>query len=190
MMTIIYGGSFNPPTIAHYEIAKYIIEKYPKNTFFFLPTNDNYGKDDLEDQRIRLEMLEILCKKLGETARVSDFELRLPQYKGTAYTLSHFNNPCFVMGADNLITIHKWLNFPDVVQNNQFMIIPRDDISIEDYFLDQEEVAKYRHHFYILEDFKQIYVSSSEYRETQNDELLVREISQYIKKYNLYSKEG
>ena len=25
-MKIIYGGSFNPPTIAHYKIAKYLLK--------------------------------------------------------------------------------------------------------------------------------------------------------------------
>ena len=38
MMTIIYGGTFNPPTIAHFEIAKYLMNKFPNSKLVFLPT--------------------------------------------------------------------------------------------------------------------------------------------------------
>lgn len=187
-MVILYGGSFNPPTIAHYEIAKYLIKKYPEAEFLFLPTNNFYKKDNLRDFHYRCDMLEIVCKKLYNKAKISYFELELDQYYGTDYTLKHFKDPYFVMGADNLQDIAKWINYPNVVKNNKFIIIPRDEINIELIFKDNLILQKYRKNFIILTNFHKIYISSSEYRKTKNDDYLLEEVAQYIHENNLYKE--
>ncbi len=52
-INVIFGGSFNPPTIAHYEISKAIIDKFKVNDFVFVPTSLNYGKKTLIDSKMR-----------------------------------------------------------------------------------------------------------------------------------------
>ena len=39
-MIIIFGGAFNPPTRAHFEIAEKLIEKFNPDTFYFLPVGN------------------------------------------------------------------------------------------------------------------------------------------------------
>ncbi len=187
-MTIIYGGSFNPPTIAHYEIAKYILNKFPKSNLFFLPTNNVYKKDQLNDFNLRLKMLEIVCMKLGSRAKVSDFEGKLDKYYGTYYTLSHFKNPYFVMGADNFKSISTWINYPKIVIDFKFIIIPRDDIDIDEVIKNDENLLKNKDNFIILDDFGKIDLSSSNYRKTKNGNLLLREVEQFILENNLYKE--
>lgn len=185
-MAIIYGGSFNPPTIAHFEIAKHIINMFPNEKFIFLPTNNFYKKENLKDFRIRVKMLDILCNKLGHKASISDFELKLDKYYGTYYTLEHFKNSYFVMGADNVLTLPKWIKYPEVVINNKFIIVPRNDIDLNKVFEDNQILKQYQENFIILNNFNKMYVSSSDYRKTLNDKYLLMEVVDFINKNKLY----
>ena len=188
-MTIIYGGSFNPPTIAHYDIAKYILEKYPDSTLYFLPTNNLYNKDGLKDFNLRVKMLEILCDKLGERAKVSDFEGKLDKYYGTYFTLSNFVNPYFVMGADNFKSITSWINYPKIIIDFKFIIIPRDNIDINAIFSNDEYLENYKENFIILDEFKELDLSSSVYRMTKNSNLLLKEVNDFIIENEMYKEK-
>lgn len=187
-MQIIYGGSFNPPTIAHYMIAKYIIDLFPNDEFLFLPTNNFYEKDNLKDFKVRCEMLEIVCKELDYKAKISYFELELDRYYGTDYTLKHFNNPLFVIGADNLLSINRWINYPAVVINHKFIVVPRDEIDIDRVFKQNPILDHHKKNFIILKNFDKLYISSSKYRETKNPEYLLREVARYIDRNQLYKE--
>lgn len=187
-MNIIYGGSFNPPTIAHYEIAKYILNEFPNSTLYFLPTNNSYAKNDLRDFNFRLKMLELVCDKLGSRAKVSNFEGKLDKYYGTYYTLSHFENPYFVMGADNLVTISSWINYPKLIEDYKFIILPRNNIDIYSIFQSDDNLMKNRNNFIILNKFKELDLSSSTYRKTKDGSLLLEEVDEFIKKNNLYKE--
>ncbi|MGD9604629.1 MAG: nicotinate-nicotinamide nucleotide adenylyltransferase [Bacilli bacterium] len=187
-MQIIYGGSFNPPTIAHVQIAKFLLMKFPEAEFIFLPTNNFYIKDSLKDFKLRVQMLEIICNKLDNRPQISDFELKLDRFYGTDYTLNHFPNAFFVIGADNLLTISNWLNFPNVVINHQYIVIPRNNLNTDEIMNNDPILNKYRHHFMVLNDFHEIYVSSSDYRKTKNNDLLIPEIANFIKENHLYKE--
>ena len=76
IMDIVFGGSFNPPTVAHFRIAKKVMSAYPSAAFYFLPTGQAYWKEGLIEDRHRLSMLELLCRRLGPRAAVSDIEIK------------------------------------------------------------------------------------------------------------------
>ena len=179
-MKIIYGGSFNPPTIAHYEISEYILNKFPDSELIFVPTASNYDKPGLSHDIDRLNMLKIMCKKLGKRASVSAYELSNKEYLGTYYTLKHFGDCYFLMGADNFDYIEKWIKFPEIVIENKFIVIPRDNYDIEKKFSENEILNKYRDNFIILDEFDKMYISSSEYRTTKDKSLLLKEVNDYI----------
>ena len=84
------------------------------------------------------------------------------------------------MGADNFDYIEKWIKFPEIVIENKFIVIPRDNYDIEKKFKENEILNKYRDNFIILEEFDKVYISSSEYRNTKNKSLLLDEINEYI----------
>lgn len=188
-MTIIYGGSFNPPTIAHYEIAKYLILKFPKAKFYFLPTTNSYNKESLNDFKYRVKMLEITSKKLGKKARVSTYEAKQKKFNGTYYSLREFKDPYFVMGADNLETIASWINYENLIKEFRFIIIPRSKINIEEIFKNNELLSEYRNNFLILDEFKEIDLSSSLYRNTKDSSLLLEDVEKYILKNDLYKEK-
>lgn len=189
MMNILYGGTFNPPTKAHYEIAEHLLFRFPEAKIIFLPTANHYNKENIIDFKHRFMMLSILAHKLGPQVEVSDFESTLDKYYGTSFTLLHFNHPYFVMGADNLLTIESWINYPNIIAQNKFIVFPRNDIDIEQVFINNEDLIKYRKNFLIMKDFNNLYISSSEYRQTKNENLLIPEVNRYIKMNNLYKEE-
>ena len=130
-INVIFGGSFNPPTVAHYQISKQIIETFEVVDFVFMPTGNNYNKPELIDSSHRFEMLKLVCNNL-KNARVSDFEMNQNNYKGTYYMLQNFPNYYFVLGADNLKDIVNWINFPKVVMENKFIVLNRDKFDLSE----------------------------------------------------------
>ena len=182
---VLFGGSFNPPTKAHFEIARSIIEKFNVIDFVFLPTGNVYNKANLIDAKYRIEMLELLCKKLTN-ARVSDYEMKQTKYLGTYKTLEDFKGYYFVMGADNFITLHQWINYPKVVIENHFIIINRNGIDLEKYAKSYPDIYNNLNNFIIFNEFKEVDISSSLFNKTKDYSLLEKEVVLYIKKHNLY----
>ena len=189
-MRIIYGGAFNPPTKAHYEIAKYIIEKYPGCEFIFIPAGNVYNKPGLEKDVKRLEMLQLICNKLENKASISTFEFDQEVFCGTYCTMEQYQGAYFLMGADNLSEIHKWIKYPEVVYQNQFIIMPREHFNIEAIIESNEVLRNSRNHFIILNEFDKIYISSTAYRLSKDDSLLIDEVAKYIKENGLYQEEN
>lgn len=52
-MEVVYGGCFNPPTIAHQEIISYLANHYDK--VILIPTGNDYNKVGLIDYKIVLK---------------------------------------------------------------------------------------------------------------------------------------
>lgn len=182
---VLFGGSFNPPTKAHYEIAKEVIDKFEVKEFVFLPTGNVYNKPNLIECKQRIAMLDLLCKKL-KNASVSDYEMKQDVYLGTYKTLEHFKGFYFLMGADNFITLHQWINYPNVIINNKFIVVERNNLDLNEYINKHLDVKNNINNFLFYEDFKQIDISSSKFNQTKDYSLLLEEVADYIINHNLY----
>jgi nicotinic acid mononucleotide adenylyltransferase len=132
-------------------------------------------------------MLEIIKSKLNNNRlEISDYELGLVEYQGTYYTLKHFNHPYFVIGSDALSKIELWIMYPNVVIDNKFIVFSREGYNIKDIFNKNKLLQEYRDNFIIIDDFHEINVSSTEYRNHLNKDLVLKEVEDYIKLNNLY----
>lgn len=183
---IIYGGAFNPPTIGHLKVIEYLINKFPNKKIIILPTNNYYKSDEIVSYEHRKKMLEIMCNNYINNIEISNYEQTLDKYYGTYYTLEYFHHPYFVMGADSLETIHKWINYPNVVIDNKFIVFPRGDININDIINNSEILSKYKNNFIICDDFIENDISSTDYRENKNNKVINEKVLDYIKENNLY----
>jgi len=186
-MEILYGGTFNPPTIAHYQIAHYILNHFKDSRITFLPTFNLYAKNGIVDAKHRISMLKLLVEKLGDNAYISDYEIKLEKYHGTFNTIQHFNNPYYLVGADNFVTLHTWLNYEELTKC-KFIIIPRNKIDINEYINSRVELINNKNNYIYIKDFKEIDVSSSEFRLNKNFKMINNEVKNYIKKEGLYVK--
>ena len=179
---IIYGGAFNPPTIAHASIILYLRNKFPDQKIILLPTNDFYDKTHIgtyESYEHRKIMIEI-----------SNYEYTLDSYKGTYYTLKHFNHPYFVLGADALLTISFWIMYPKIIEENYYIVFPRMGYDINKIIEENEILKKYQSHFIIINDYKINDISSTKFRQNFTKELLYPQVYQYILDNKLYKMKG
>lgn len=184
---IIYGGAFNPPTIGHLQIIEYLLEHFPDKKLIILPTNNYYKSKEIVSFEHRVAMIKIMCNSFIDKIEISNYEQTLDKYYGTYYTLKHFNHPYFVIGADSLETIHSWINYPDVVIENKFIVFPRGTTNDINSIIENNSILKkYKNHFIICNDYNFNNISSTEYRLTKNKNILNENVIEYIKKNNLY----
>jgi nicotinate-nucleotide adenylyltransferase len=111
----IWGGSFNPPTHAHAELASYVADKAALDQLRWLVCPHNPLKDEttLAPFHHRMAMAEQII--VGKSEMIADdTEQRLGR-SWTATTLRHlreteFPNDSlfFVIGADNWLQFHLW----------------------------------------------------------------------------------
>ena len=53
-MMIVFGGAFNPPTIAHLNIIKKLLSTYKGSHVLLLPVGNDYSKSEFFDYLIPL----------------------------------------------------------------------------------------------------------------------------------------
>lgn len=188
-MIIVYGGAFNPITKAHVKIALHSLINYPQAHLYFVPVGKHYEKEDLESNAHRLSMCTLALPYVGTQARVSDVEFHEP-FLGTYYTLKHFQSRdqevYFILGADNLLSLHTWIRAKELVKEFKFLVFPRNSISRE--AIIEERYHDYKDHFILMQEAFE--GQSSRVREHQDDydHYLFPEVKDYIKTNHLYGR--
>lgn len=193
-----FGGSFNPVTNAHLNLANLIVEKYNLDRFVFVPMGDNYKKDGLASEKDRYEMLKLAIKN-QEKLEVSDIELNLPYALTMLQAFKKIQEkysdvkPYFIIGADNL---NKLINLPDfeiLAKNYEYIIIKRNNIQIKDEISGNSVLKRFKKNFNILEENPYEQISSTKVRELIQDDkkgvlqnMIQEEIYKYILNNNLY----
>lgn len=191
-MLVVFGGSFNPPTIAHYNIAKHILKNLDCRQFFFLPVGDQYPKKELIGATFRVEMLKLLCAKL-ERASVSTLEVEADHVLTSFETLTllqqQYPNETigFVIGADNLKDLPNWVQADELIRYFKMIVFRRDDIDVDG--LIQTLFKKQSDRFIVLDSFGEMDVSSTQYRQDVNkDRLVLQEVDAYVRAHHLYGR--
>lgn len=177
-MLLVYGGSFNPITEAHYEIAKLLKDKYNSN-FVFVPVGNSYSKKNLIDFNHRFNMVSIVANKLN--ARVIDNEDN-EKYLGTYDLLKKLQKEdkdiYFILGADNIVNLNNWINAKSLIKEFKFIVLTRDNIEFD------FSMFEYPQNFEVVKIVSDI--SSSEFRENKNINIIDEDVLKYIKENNLY----
>lgn len=135
---IMIGGSFNPPTNAHFSLAQAIIDEYDEvDKVLFIPVGNHYDKPGLEDSRHRVNMLKSVTDS-DPRMGVDLTEVNSPfQYK-TVETLDILKDKYpehdiwFAIGSDNLWGLDKWLKADELLDRYKLLVIERDGDRIED----------------------------------------------------------
>ncbi len=181
--SVLFGGSFNPPTIAHFEIIKYLSKNYDE--VLILPNGDSYtfaGKT-LDSFKHRVNMLNLMCSDLNNI-KVLELENKT-EFKGTYHTLRVLDHPTFVLGADCISKLHLWKHFEELIKENNFIVFNRDDLKISEIISSNDYLKKYQDHFKIV-DVKIPDVSSTEFRKTLNKDIVTKDVFEYIIKNEIY----
>ena len=190
----IFGGSFNPPHKMHKKIAIELIKKHYVDKVIFVPTGSKYKyKNNLLSDKVRLEMLELMCRD-NNNLEVSNYELK-EHVVYTYETLNYFKNKYkddeiyFICGSDNLSYIDKWKKGEDILSNNKLLVIKRNTDDINTLL---EKYKDYKDHI-IVTDIKENEISSTKIREMiynnkRAEEYLDDNVYSYIRENNLYRR--
>lgn len=195
----IYGGSFNPPTIAHENIARDILCLSDINKLIYLPVGDAYKKKNLIESNYRYEMLKIITNKLvlqDFNVEISTLEMDTDRRLYTIESLrilkeKYKKDLAFVMGTDNIKEFNTWSNPKSLLEEFYFIVIEREEDDVSKLIKENLLLSKYQNKFLILKDTSYKSVSSTYIRENiENTELVQsyidKEVLSYIKKNNLY----
>lgn len=191
-MKIVFGGAFNPVTNAHIEVYKYVMSKIKADEFIFLPVSNAYTKSELVSNFHRKNMLELTIKDYRDIS-ICNLEIEDSNYLGTYQSLIRLSDKfdteiTFVVGADNLLNMHKWININGILSEFKIIVLGRNNIDTNKLIKEDKVLNKYYNSFIIYEDFK-LDISSTNFRESFNKELVNNKVYEYIIKNKLYRGE-
>lgn len=132
----LFGGSFNPPHVAHQLVALYVLETQPVDAVWIVPTFKHALGKRLASYEDRLAMCELAAAALGPRVVVSRAEADLaarPDFVSsrTLHLLEHLaeTHPGasfrLVIGADILAERDQWYRWDDVVARAPPIVIGR-----------------------------------------------------------------
>lgn len=186
----VYGGAFNPPTIAHEAVAKSCLQRPDVSEVWLMPSADRYDKKfDIADVH-RTKMLELVAGYLSEFGVVKVSKLELEELSPPTQTKKTFDelkrrfpnlNFRFVLGFDTYISMPEWNGGKQLQASLPILVSPRFGLEVN---LGKNAIA--------LEPIDSASdITSTEVRRRiivgQSIESLVRpEVAEYIKANNLY----
>lgn len=126
----LMGGSFNPPHDGHAVVARTALKRLRLDSVWWLVTPGNPLKrnDELPSIHTRMRLCERLVPE--RTMRITDFEARL----GTPFTAATLGflvrrypgtRFVWVMGADNLASLHRWRDWRRIAELMPMAVVDR-----------------------------------------------------------------
>jgi nicotinate-nucleotide adenylyltransferase len=215
---IMFGGSFDPPHVGHFSMARYIIETGIADSLDFIPVAVSPFK--LNDPppanpRNRLDMLRLgveeLCsiKGVREHIRIREIELDRPPPSYTVDTCRILRNEmpgkkiAILMGSDSFVHFKSWHMQDEIIAHHPIVVFMRsgfDGTNVQghrDYIL--QEYGTVNAQIHIL-DNPRVDCSSSEIKELLSTrrsislpgfirDCLPASIAAYVEEHQLYIKK-
>ena len=126
----VYGGSFNPPHLAHLFTLQALLTRSDVSEVWLLPCSKHAFAKELLSFNIRVDLLKQVIKDLHRVT-ICDIENEVGHSGYTFDTLAklserypskHFK---LVIGADNLSEAHRWHRFDDIIDRWGLLVINR-----------------------------------------------------------------
>lgn len=136
MNTGLFFGSFNPVHIGHLIIADYMANFTGLDRVMFVvsPQNPLKRKETLAKDHDRLFLVKLAIENNPKLI-VSDIEFSMPKPSFTIDTLAYLTEKypqdefTLIMGEDNLLSLHKWKNYEQILNNYRIHVYPRPDVN-------------------------------------------------------------
>lgn len=177
----LFGGSFDPPHLAHQMAARWALENKAVDQVLWVPCAVHAFGKTLASFAHRLEMSRLAAAELGDRVEVSSVEAEIGGESRTLQTLQHLRQArphvdwSILIGSDLLGETQHWMGYQEITRVASFLVVGRSG-----YASDASSSAP------ILPA-----ISSSEIRRClgQNEdvtELLPASVLDYIRKHRLY----
>jgi nicotinate-nucleotide adenylyltransferase len=131
MRVALFGGSFNPPHVAHQLVALYVLETAPVDELWFVPAYEHAFGKPLVPFEDRLAMCELAAGALGPRARVSDVERAIGGRSLTLQTVRRLTERhpehafSLVIGSDLAGDVASWYRGDELARTIPFIVVGR-----------------------------------------------------------------
>ncbi len=196
--TLFFGGTFNPPHIAHRKMLEAVAALPEIERVLVAPTNIPPHKEIpgmFATKEQRLSMCSLLADGVKK-AEVSDIEFRREGKSYSFYTLlelkGQYGNISMLIGGDMVTSFTTWFNYKELLKIAEFYAVRRKGTDNAEFYESVEALRKEGGTFHILEiDFPE--VSSTEVRQAVSNgesakDLIPENICEYIIQNGLYRK--
>lgn len=135
MRVAFFGGSFNPPHVAHQLVALYVLETATVDELWLVPCWKHPFDKALASYDHRMRMCELAAKALGPRVRVSDVEARLGGESRTLLTIKALRAErpdCefhLVVGADIQPELPLWYGADELLRTVPLIVVGRGGFS-------------------------------------------------------------
>ena len=132
--TLLYGGTFDPPHLAHVELPRAAMEHLGFDRVLYVLAHQSPLKDSpLTSETHRLAMLELALQDC-QWAEASSIEL---DRGGTSYTIDTIESfrkegdeLRLLIGADQWLQFKQWRRWEDILRLANPVILPRDGFEV------------------------------------------------------------
>ena len=131
---LAFFGAFNPPTVAHLNLAEFALRETGREKVIFVPSKaayikDEQGKDFAYSDGQRLSMLQTAAQSRPWMA-VTGWEMAQPRQPKTYETLCHLRSEgiqaALLLGSDKLPELeHGWLHVEAIAREFGFVCMTR-----------------------------------------------------------------
>ncbi len=197
-ITLFFGGTFNPPHIAHRKMLETVASLPEIERVLVAPTNIPPHKEVpgmFATKEERLHMCELICEGVNK-AEVSDIEFRREGKSYSFYTLSElkaqYGSIAMLIGGDMVTSFTTWHRYEELLKIATFYVVRRKGIDNEEFYKKVELLKGFGGDIRVLEiDFPE--VSSTQIREVVSsgknaENLIPQNIFEYITQSGLYRK--
>ncbi len=131
MHVAVYGGSFNPPHVAHQLAVTYVLATHAVDTVWVMPTPSHAFGKALAPFHHRVEMCRLAMRHFGARVEVSTLEADLAQPSRTVDTLRAMlaqqpdRRVSLMVGADILPETPKWKGWDDIQALAHILVLGR-----------------------------------------------------------------
>jgi nicotinate-nucleotide adenylyltransferase len=127
----LFGGSFNPPHVAHQMVALYVLETAGVDQVWFVPCWKHPFHKPLAPFENRLRMCELAAKGLGGRARVTEIERTIGGPSRTLNTVRRLRklHPqhtfSLIIGSDLVDEVPTWYRTEQLQAIVSFVVVGR-----------------------------------------------------------------
>ncbi len=195
----IMGGTFDPIHIGHMQLADQAFKEYELDKILFLPAHIPWMKKDrqITKESHRLEMVRLAIEDFPYY-ELSLVEIEAGGISYTCQTLETLKKRCpedeffFILGADSLLSIDKWVHPEKIMQMAVILAAVRDHCDRN--MLEKQRyelINKYHGHIFLLE-MPPVHISSTLirqefYHDPKIAKMLPEKVAEYIRQNHLYS---
>ncbi len=191
-LTAIFGGTFNPFHIGHYEMLNVLQNDSNIDEIWIMPDKIPPHKvcDFLANDDDRIEMCKIVAEDFSKASLcLVEFEREGKSYSYDTIVYLKEKYPekdfAFVVGGDMLVYFEKWYRADELMKLLPFIAFKRTDTDDSEFSSCAKKFSNMGMNITVKEDIIPN-VSSSEFRKSNLKELLPEKIYNFIKERGIY----